>query len=119
MAKTKTKTQTAGGGMAQYSPRAQMIIARSAPVAKKVGGAVKAAAISEKHTIAAVVTAGALGYMDKNGQLDNLQVIDALPPIATVGIGLWIAGRFTKSPMLQHAATGALSIAVYNGVRNS
>ena len=119
MAKTKTKTRTAMAPYQGFSPRAQMALARAAPVAKRVGGAAKAAAMSEKHTLTALATAGALAYLDKEGKLDGLQVVDSVGPIATVGVGLWVAGRFSKNSMLQHAATGALSIALFNAVKEA
>lgn len=119
MAKTKTKTRTAIAPYQGFSPRAQMALARAAPVAKRVGGVAKAAAMSEKHTITALVTAGGLAWLDKEGKLDGLQVTDSISPIATVGLGLWVAGKFTKNSMLQHAATGALSIALFNAVKEA
>lgn len=75
--------------------------------------AVKAAA-SEKHTITALVTAAGLGYIEKN----RVQVphLNALGVDGTVGLGLWIAGRYTKNPMLMHAATGALACAIKGAV---
>lgn len=75
--------------------------------------------MSEKHTLTALATAGALGYLDKEGKLDGITVTDAVGPIATIGIGLWAAGKFTKNPMVQHAATGALSIALFNVIKES
>lgn len=118
MAKKKTATRTAMAPY-QFSPRAQMMMARAAPVAKRIGGAAKSAALSEKHTLTALGTAGVLGYLDKEGKLDGIQITDSVSPIATVGIGLWVAGKFSKSPMIQHAATGALSIALFNMVKES
>lgn len=118
MAKKKTATRAAMAPY-QFSPRAQMMVARAAPVAKRIGGAAKSAALSEKHTITALGTAGVLGYLDKEGKLDGIQITDSISPIATVGIGLWVAGKFSKNAMVQHAATGALSIAVFNMVKDS
>lgn len=118
MAKKKTATRSAMAPY-QFSPRAQMMVARAAPVAKRIGGAAKSAALSEKHTITALGTAGLLGYLDKEGKLDGLQITDSISPIATVGIGMWVAGKFSKNPMIQHAATGALSIAVFSMVKDS
>lgn len=119
MAKKKTATRTAMAPYQQFSPRAQMMMARAAPVAKRIGGAAKSAALSEKHTLTALGTAGLLGYLDKEGKLEGIQITDSISPIATVGIGLWVAGKFSKSPMIQHAATGALSIALFNMVKES
>ena len=117
MAKKKTATRTALAPA--YSPRAQMMMARVAPVARKVGGVAKAAALSEKHTIAALATSAGLAYLDKDGKLDSFQVIDSLSPVATVGMALWAAGKFSGNPMLQHAATGALSVAIFNAVKDA
>ncbi len=72
------------------------------------------AAASEKHTITALGTAAALGYVQKNA----IQVphIGALGVDGTVGAALWLAGKYTKNPTLQHAATGALACAVKGAV---
>lgn len=83
---------------------------RIVKVGRRAGSAVARAASSERHTIAAVVAAGALAYAKKAGV--DLPKIDTLGTAGTYGLVLWAIGRFTKSPMAQHAATGLMSVAV-------
>lgn len=115
----KTKQKQRQAMVPAMSGRAQMIVARAAPLARRAGGAAKLAAMSEKHTIAALATSAGLAYLDRDGRLDAMRIIDSVSPVATVGIGLWIAGKFTGNPMLQHAATGALSVAVFTAVKEA
>lgn len=72
------------------------------------------AAMTERHTITALGTAAVLGYIQK----ERMQVphVAALGVDGTIGAVLWVAGRYTKNPMLQHAATGALACAVKGAV---
>lgn len=92
------------------SPRARII--RQAAVGLARRGATKAAqvAASEKHTLAALGTAAALGYMERS----NVQVpfSSMLGRDGTVGAALWAFGRYSGNRTAQHMATGALSCAV-------
>lgn len=67
------------------------------------------AARTEKHTIAAVIAAGAMGFMKREGV--QLPKVDALGTAGTYGALAWLAGRYLKSQVLQHVATGLLSVA--------
>lgn len=100
----------AGGGS-----RPQTITVRMPGGAKKVarraGGAAARAAWSEKHTITALLAAGALGLAKR--QDVELPHFEAVGVPATYGLAAWVAARFTKSRVLEHAATGLLSVAVY------
>lgn len=77
---------------------------------RRVGGAIRAGAASEKHTIAAVAAAAILAFAKKQGV--QLPKVETLGVSGTYGLILWAAGRFTKSQMLTHAATGLMSVAV-------
>ena len=107
-----------GGGGSRRGGAAVVVVpsggSRAKRVAGRVGGAVARAALDEKHTIAALVTAAALGYAKKEDM--DIPHIDALGVPGTVGAALWLAGRMMKSRTLSHAATGALAIAVHNFV---
>lgn len=72
--------------------------------------------MAERHTLAALVAAGVVGYVDRDGGVE-LPKIDALGTAGTYGLAAWILGRATGSKMAQHAATGLLSVAVYDFVR--
>lgn len=67
------------------------------------------AARSEKHTIAAVAAAGILGFMRREGVA--LPKVAALGTAGTYGALAWLGGRYMKSQVLQHVATGLLSVA--------
>jgi hypothetical protein len=69
------------------------------------------AAAEEKHTIAAAVTGGLLGYAKRQ----NIAIprLGPLSTNATAALALFIAGRVTKSRMIRHAATGAIAITMY------
>lgn len=93
---------------------ARRLGAMAAAGGRRFSRATLMAAASEKHTITALGTAAALGYIEKN----RVQVphIGALGVDGTVGAALWLAGKYTKNTTLQHAATGALSCAVKGAV---
>jgi len=92
-----------------------VVYRRAAPTIKKVGRAAGVAALEERHTIAAVLAAIALGYIEKN----NVPVPDVLGigTPATAGLAAWILGKTTKSRMARHVATGCLAIAAYQFAR--
>lgn len=90
--------------------------ARTVRVAKIAGRKGATLAVREaregRHTLAAVVAAGGLGYLEKQGtQLPHVQKI-GIP--ATYGLGFYILGRVTKNEYIKHAATGLLSVAVHD-----
>jgi hypothetical protein len=90
--------------------RTRTVVAR---VARRAGGAAVAAAQAEKHTMAAVVASGLVGYAQRQGMLENIPHIQAIGPIGTLGAVAWVGGRFMRSRVLSHVATGLLSVAVY------
>jgi hypothetical protein len=67
------------------------------------------AAREEKHTIAAVGAAAVLGFMKRENVA--LPKVEALGTAGTYGVAAWLLGRYTKSIVLQHVATGLLSVA--------
>lgn len=86
-------------------------------VARRAASAAGRAAMDERHTIVALGTAAALGYVKREDM--EIPHIEALGKAGTVGVALWVAARMTKSRTLAHAATGALSIALYELVAES
>jgi len=84
---------------------------RGAAIARRAGSATLKAAYAEKHTLAAVASAAVLGLAKKQGIA--LPKIDALGTPGTYGAALWIAGRFMRSEVLSHMATGLLSVSAY------
>jgi hypothetical protein len=90
-------------------PTRTRIVRVSGAIARRGGRAAVGAALSERHTMAAVVTAGAFGYMTRPGSA-ALPHIAALGQAGTYGMALWAVGRFGKSRMAQHMATGLLCV---------
>lgn len=84
---------------------------RAAGLARRGFSAAARAASSEKHTIAAVGAAATLGFMQRSGV--TLPKIDALGTAGTYGLIAWAGGRFMRSPILSHIATGLMSISAY------
>lgn len=68
-------------------------------------------ALEEKHTVAAVIGAAALGLAEKEGIA--LPSIPKLGMAGTYGILAWVAGKWFKSRVASHVATGLLAIAAY------
>jgi len=91
-----------------FSPAAKR---RAAGLARRGFSAAARAASSERHTIAAVGAAAVLGFMQRQGVA--LPKVDALGTAGTYGLIAWAGGRFMKSPVLSHVATGLMSISAY------
>jgi hypothetical protein len=68
-------------------------------------------ALEEKHTLAAVGAAAALGLIER--EKVALPSIPKLGMAGTYGIGFWLAGKYMRSRTMAHVATGLLSIAAY------
>lgn len=68
-------------------------------------------AIEEKHRIVAIGAAAGLGMAERHGVA--LPKIEGIGVAATYGVAAMILGKMTKSRMLDHAATGLLSVAIY------
>lgn len=98
--------------------RTRVIVARAAPIARRVGGAALQAAKDERHTLAALASAGVLGYADREGMLERFSLIDGVDPKVQLALGVYLAARFTKSRTLSHVATGVGSVALYDMIRN-
>jgi len=84
---------------------------RAGAGARRAGSAAARAAMSERHTIVAVGAAGVLGLMARQGV--QLPHISALGIPATYGLAAWGLSKVSKSRMMEHAATGLLSIGVF------
>jgi len=85
--------------------------ARAVGFARRGVSAAARVASSERHTIVAVGSAAVLGFMKK--QNVRLPKFDALGTPGTYGLIAWAIGRFTKSPVAQHVATGLMSVSAY------
>jgi hypothetical protein len=86
------------------SPRARALARRGVSAAARI-------AASERHTAAAVGAAAVLGFAARSGV--QLPRIDAIGTAGTYGLVAWGIGRFTRSTVAQHVATGLLSVAAY------
>jgi hypothetical protein len=84
---------------------------RARHLARRGFSAAARAAVTEKHTLAAVGAAGALGFAKRMGV--SLPKIDALGTAGTYGVVAWAGARFMKSRTLSHVATGLLCVAAY------
>jgi hypothetical protein len=85
---------------------------RGARVAGRVAARV---AHDQRHTLAAVGTAAALGWVARSGtQLPHLR---ALGVPGTYGLGALLVAAATKNAWAQHIASGALSVAAYEWAR--
>lgn len=71
----------------------------------------KEMALSEKHTLTALAAAAALGFAKRQGF--KLPSFPMLGPAATYGLGAWALSKYTGNKMASHAATGMLSVAMY------
>jgi len=91
---------------------ALVVYRRAAPLARRATKAIGTAALDEKHTIAAVLAAAVLGYVEKNNPMTLPDPLRIGAP-ATLGLTAWVIGKATKSRVARHVATGALSIAAY------
>lgn len=85
--------------------------AKAAGVARRGYSAAARVASQERHTLVAIGGAAVLGYMKKQGV--QLPKINALGTPGTYGLIAWAIGRFTKSPVAQHVATGLMSVSAY------
>jgi len=96
---------------ARSSPR------RAYPVVRRAASRAATAVRDEKHTLAAIATAAALGYAARQGtQIPHLAQLGVE---GTVGVALWFGSRMTRSRTLEHMATGALAVAAYDWARGS
>lgn len=89
---------------------------RSAP-APRTNVAARLRKARERHTIAAVVGAAALGYAesldDKGKPRFNIPTIGGMTPTQTAGVAAFVAGMVTKNKTVEHVATGLLSAAAW------
>lgn len=83
-------------------------------VGSRVGSAAAQAAMSEKHTLAALAAAGVAALARKNDW--NLPTFGDVPPVLAWGLGAWAYGKFGKNKMAQHVATGLLSVGLYEQI---
>lgn len=80
-------------------------------VRRAVAGGKRLLGASQAQMIA-VLGAGVLGLMQKNG-VTLPKILPSLSTPANVGLLAFIGGKVLKSPTLDHAATGALSVALW------
>lgn len=100
------------------TPRVQVVRVPGATARRRAGAmvrrgatAVAKAAADEKHTLTALLSAGALGLAKRQGIA--LPKIDAIGTAGTYGLAAWIGARMMKSRTLSHVATGLLSVAAF------
>lgn len=84
---------------------------RGRQLARRVASSAARMAASERHTAAAVAASAVLGFAQRSGVA--LPKIDAIGTAGTYGLIAWGIGRWTRSPVAQHVATGLLSVAAY------
>lgn len=77
-------------------------------------GVSKAAQIArdEMHTLVAVGAAGAFGYARREDMLANIPKIEAIGAEGTYALVAFAAGKFLKSKVASHVATGLACVAV-------
>lgn len=68
-------------------------------------------ASQNKHRFGAIAAGFALGYMQKNGW--SLPAIPMLGQAGTLAVAAYFGGKWMKSRMLSHAATGLAAVAAY------
>jgi len=97
-----------------------VVVRSSSPARRRVtalaGRGASAAAVAareESHTIAAVLASALLGYAERENMLESVPSIPALGVPGTLGMVAWAGGKFMKSKVLAHVATGLLSVAAY------
>jgi len=86
---------------------------RTRTLARRGSTAAARAAMTERHTLAAVGTAFAYGFL-KDKIRTALPAIPGFAPEVTFGLGLWVAGKWWKSRTIEHMATGMLAVAAAN-----
>lgn len=84
---------------------------RMKALAKKGMTLAARSAMEQKHRIVAIAAAAGLGMAEKNGVA--LPKIEGIGVAATYGLAAMVLGKMMKSRMLDHAATGLLSVAIY------
>lgn len=85
---------------------------RAGRATRRAGGAIARGASEEKHRLAAIVAAGALGWAKKSGWS-----LPSIGPLGTSGSAALIAygiARMTGSRVASHAATGLACVAAYS-----
>ena len=100
---------------AQQARRAvQPIIVRAPAAMKHVkhhGRKIASAAYEERHRMGAILGGLALGLIEKAGI--DLPTIPLLGKAGTLGVAAWAMGKWGKSRIASHAATGFLAIAAF------
>lgn len=98
------------------APRRQGRVRRAArkvgALAKRGGGALAKGAWEEKTAIAAVVGAGAVGYLDGAGHLDAVPDLIG-GKVTTLAVAAYVGGRVMKSAKLRHAGIGLAAAAAF------
>ena len=104
--------------MAKFAKKAAVVRYRTRVVqaARRSGSRVASAANAERHTLAAVGAAAALGFLKRSNV--KLPMVAALGVPGTYGIVLWALARYTKSRIAGHMATGLLCLSAYEVAQN-
>lgn len=100
---------------------ARTLVRRSAALAHHVGRRAIEAAEKEKHTLTAIAAAGIMGWArSSDAGRDLIERLPALGPLGvegTLALGFWVFGRWGRSRIAEHVATGLGSVAIYRLAR--
>lgn len=88
------------------------------PAKKGVSSAAKAA-LDQKHMIAAVGAAAAMGFLESSGSLPAGLDVAGIGIPATLAVGAFIGAKAMKSRTLEHVATGLGAIAAYQMAKDA
>jgi hypothetical protein len=70
---------------------------------------------TERHRMGAIAGGAVLGWIDKSGFA--IPTLPFLGKAGTAGVAAWALGKYTNSPWADDMATGMLSIAAYELVK--
>lgn len=87
--------------------------------AQRAKEAAKRAALETKHMLTSTAVSAAIGYADGKGMLTSVPTVGGFDATGMIGGGLFVLSKITKSKFLDHAATGALNVAIYNMAKNA
>lgn len=85
---------------------------RTVAMARRGVSSAARAARQEKHTLVAVAGAAGFGFLRRQGV--TLPSFGPLTAEATAGLAAWAIGKYTRSNIASHLATGLLSVAAFD-----
>lgn len=94
---------------------------RAPALASRAARAATIAAIEERHTLTALAAAGIAGWLRRSDAgrdlIERLPALEPLGPEGTAAIVAWAIGRWGRSRVAEHIATGLGSVAIYRIAR--